>query len=292
MRKKTFEAIRQTVFMGPAVLIYAIVIMAPFLLGLYYSMTDWNGVSEVYSWVGLGNYKEIILQDSDFLASFWFTIRISVVITVLMNLVGFGLALLLMQKLRFRNVWRTVFFIPNVLGGLVLGFLWQFIFTKGFEAIGNATNLPLFQIAWLGAETTAFWAIVIVSVWHGLGYVLVIFIAGLSNVPQELREAAQVDGANGWVMLIRITLPLIMASITVCLFWTINSTFKIFDLNYSLTNGGPFKTTDSAAMNIYQEAFSNNNFGMGSAKAIIFFAAVVIITSIQVYLTKRKEIEA
>ncbi|MBB6636283.1 carbohydrate ABC transporter permease [Cohnella thailandensis] len=292
MRKSLFEAIRQTVFMGPAVLVYVTILLIPLLLGLYYSMTDWDGASSSYSWVGFGNYKEALLDDPDFVYSFWFTIKMTLVIALLMNLIGFGLAFLLTKKLRFRNLWRAVFFLPNVLGGLILGFLWNFIFTKVFEAIGEATNWPLFAIAWLGNEHTAFWSLVIVSVWHGLGYVMIIYIAGLVNIPTEIREAAQIDGATGWQSLTRITLPLIMASVTICLFWTISSTLRIFDLNYSLTAGGPFGSTESVAMNIYYEAFRDNNFGLGSAKAVIFFLVVVVITAVQVILTKRKEVEA
>ncbi|WP_027092791.1 carbohydrate ABC transporter permease [Cohnella thermotolerans] len=291
MRKKMFEALRQSAFMGPSIVVYVTMILIPFLLGLYYSMTDWNGVSTVYRWVGFDNYRTTLLHDPDFAASFWFTIRLTFAIAVLMNLIGFGLAFLLTKKLRFRTAWRAVFFIPNVLGGLVLGFLWNFIFTKGFGAIGAATNWHLFKIAWLGNEHTAFWSLVIVSVWHGLGYVMVIYIAGLAGVPQEIREAAQIDGAGGWKMLTRITLPLIMASITICLFWTISSTLRIFDLNFSLTSGGPYGSTESVAMNIYKEAFGNSNFGLGSAKAVIFFCVVVVITSVQVILTKRREVE-
>ncbi len=291
MRKRLLEAIRQTVFMGPAVLVYLAVLLIPFLLGLYYSMTDWNGASASYSWVGFDNYRSALF-DPDFIRSFWFTIRLTLAIALLMNVIGFGLAFLLTKKLRFRNLWRAVFFVPNVLGGLILGFLWNFIFTKCFEAIGEATNWHLFTIPWLGNENTAFWSLVIVSVWHGLGYVMIIYIAGLAGVPAEIREAAQIDGAAGWTLLTRVTFPLIMASITVCLFWTISSTLRIFDLNYSLTSGGPFGSTESVAMNIYYEAFRDNHFGLGSAKAVIFFAVVVVITAAQVLLTKRKEVEA
>jgi len=291
MRKRLLVAIRQTVFMGPAVLVYLAVLLIPFLLGLYYSMTDWNGASASYSWVGFDNYRSALF-DPDFIRSFWFTIRLTLAIALLMNVIGFGLAFLLTKKLRFRNLWRAVFFVPNVLGGLILGFLWNFIFTKCFEAIGEATNWHLFTIPWLGNENTAFWSLVIVSVWHGLGYVMIIYIAGLAGVPAEIREAAQIDGAAGWTLLIQVTFPLIMASITVCLFWTISSTLRIFDLNYSLTSGGPFGSTESVAMNIYYEAFRDNHFGLGSAKAVIFFAVVVVITAAQVLLTKRKEVEA
>ncbi|MBW4081188.1 sugar ABC transporter permease [Paenibacillus sp. S150] len=286
------EVLRQFVFVGPAALLFLIAVAVPFVLGVYYSMTDWNGISKTHSFIGLQNYIQIFSDDAKFLRSFWFTVRISVVITVLMNVLGFLVALLLMNPFRFRNGLRTSFFMPNVLGGLVLGFIWQFIFTKGFEALGASTGWSLFQIPWLATESTAFWAVVLVTVWQGMGYVMVIYIAGLSNIPAELKEAARVDGANKWVMLSRITFPLIMSSITICLFWSINVTLKIFDVNISLTNGGPFGTTESVTLNLYYSAFRDNFLGVGSAKAVIFFLIVVLITSVQVYFTKRKEVEA
>lgn len=292
MRKSLSGVWQQTFFMGPALIMYALAIVAPFILSLYYSMTDWNGVSSKIGWVGFENYKRIVTNDTDFARSFWFSTKITFVITILTNVFGFALAYLLMKRLKFRNVWRTVFFLPNVLGGLLLGFIWQFIFTKGFDTIGHLTNIPLLQLSWLGTEATAFWGLVIVSIWQGIGYVMVIYIAGLSSLSKEMQEAAEIDGANGFAMLFRIKLPMLMSSITVCFFLTINWTYKMFDLNFSLTNGGPFKSSQSVAFNIYVEAFSNNNYSLGTAKAVLFFLAVVLITSAQVYLTKRLEVEA
>lgn len=287
---KDSKWMQQLVFIGPAVLIFSLVIIAPFLLGLYYSMTDWNGVSPNINWVWFDNFKKIFMEDKDFANSFWFTTKITVTIVILTNLLGFFIAYMLVQKLKTRNMLRSVFFMPNVLGGLLLGFIWQFIFVRGFTTLGAHSDFFLFNLAWLGTEATAFWGLVIVSVWQGTGYVMVIYIAGLSNVPEDLKEAAYVDGAKRRQVLRHVILPMIMSSITVCLFWTINHTYKMYDLNYSLTNGGPFRSTESVSMNIYIEAFANNRYGLGTAKAFIFFIAVALITVIQVYLTKRREI--
>lgn len=291
MRKSLSGIWQQTFFMGPALVVYLLIIVAPFSLSLYYSMTDWNGVASKHSLIGFENYKAILTNDADFARSFWFSTKITIVITLLTNVLGFALAYLLMKRLKFRNLWRTVFFLPNVLGGLLLGFIWQFIFTKGFQTIGQLSGFPLFKLSWLGTEATAFWGLVIVSVWQGIGYVMVIYIAGLSALSKEMQEAAEIDGANGYTMLFKIKLPMLMSSITVCLFLTINWTYKMFDLNFSLTNGGPFKSSQSVAYNIFVEAFSNNNYSLGTAKAVLFFATVVLITSVQVYLTKRLEVE-
>ncbi len=283
--------LHQFVFVGPAVAVFVLIIAVPLMLTGYYSMTEWNGVSGSVNWIGLGNFKQIFMEDEGFASSFLFTLWLTVAIVILTNLVGFSLAYALTLPLRSRNVLRTVFFVPNVLGGLLLGFIWKFIFVQGFGALGDLTNWPFFQWAWLGTEATAFWGIVIVSVWHNAGYMMVIYIAGLMNVPSDLKEAARIDGARPWQVMRNVTLPMVMPSITVCLFFSIAWTFKIYDVNFSLTGGGPFGSTRSVAMDIFQEAFQYNRFGLGTAKALIFFVIVALITATQVYLTKRREVE-
>jgi raffinose/stachyose/melibiose transport system permease protein len=181
---------------------------------------------------------------------------------------------------------------PNLIGGLILGFVWQFIYVKGFASIGELTGWSIFELPWLGDARTGFWGIVIVSIWQGGGYIMVIYIAALQNVPQELIEAAKIDGANRLSTLRNITLPLIMPSVTIWLFLTISWSFKLFDTYLSLTNVGPYKSTEMLALNIYKESFTNNNLGLGSSKAIIFFVVVAAITVTQVYLTKKREVEA
>ncbi|WP_240413925.1 carbohydrate ABC transporter permease [Paenibacillus periandrae] len=292
MRKSmSSEWMQQTVFLSPAVLFYTIIIMLPFFLGVYYSFTDWNGVAHSIRWVGLSNYQTVLTKDTNFIHSFWFTARFTFVAVILTNLLGFALAYFLSKSLKTRNLLRTVYFIPNVLGGLLLGFIWQFIFVQGFAAIGKLTNLGFFNLPWLGTEDTAFWALIIVFVWHGAGYIMVIYIAGLTNVPKDLIEAATIDGANSAQILRSIIIPLIMPVITICLFLTIAWAFKMFDLNFSLTKGGPYNSSESVAMNIYTEAFVNNRYGLGTAKALIFFMAVSIITAIQVSMTKKREVD-
>lgn len=283
--------LQQTVFVGPAFLFFSLIVLVPFLMSMYYSFTEWNGVTSNVKWIGLDNFKQILTTDKDFHKAFWFTTRFTVTNVILANLLGFGLALLLSQALKTRNVLRTVFFLPNVIGGLLLGFIWQFIFIKGFSTIGELTQIAFFQLPWLGDAPTAFWGLIIVSVWQTAGYLMVIYIAGLANVPKELTEAATIDGATRWQALRHITIPMIMPSVTVCLFLTISWAFKMYDLNVSLTQGGPFNSTQSVALNIYEEAFRNNRYGLGTAKAFIFFIVVALITLIQVSLTKKKEVE-
>ncbi|CAM3102810.1 sugar ABC transporter permease [Paenibacillus sediminis] len=291
-RKKTSQLLQQLVFVGPSTVFFILIIMIPFLLGLSFSFTNWDGVADKVAWVGLDNFKKIFMDDPDFGAAFWFTTKFTVIGVILTNVLGFFLAYFLTKPLKTRNILRTVFFIPNVIGGLLLGFIWQFIFVKGFAAIGEFTKLPFFNLPWLGDEKTAFWGIVIVFVWQTAGYLMVIYISSLGNVPQDILEAAEIDGANRLQILRSIIVPLIMPAVTVCLFLAISWSFKMFDLNLSLTKGGPFGSTESVAFNIYKEAFQNNRYGLGTAKAIIFFVVVAVITSVQVKFTKSKEVEA
>lgn len=291
-KKKWKEAGLFTLFVGPVLLAFILIVLIPFFTGIYYAFTDWNGVTGSVKWVGLDNFKYLFTEDKQFQQSFILTTKYTVVAIILTNLIGFGLALLVAQKLKTKNFLRTVFFMPNLIGGLILGFIWQFIFVKGFVSIGQLTGIPLFELAWLGDAKTAFWGIVIVSVWQGAGYIMIIYIAALQNVPQELIEAAKIDGANRFQVLRHITMPLVAPAVTICLFLTTASSFKVFDANLSLTNGGPFKSTEMLALNIYTEAFVNNRYGIGEAKALIFFIVVAAITVLQVTISKKREVES
>lgn len=279
-------------FVGPALLFFILIQIIPFFMGIYYSFTSWNGVSSTIEWVGLDNYVKIFTGDEKFFNSFLFTTKFMFAAVIISNLIGFTLALLLNAALKTKNILRTVFFIPNVIGGLLLGFIWQFIFVKGFASIGNLTDITFFKLPWLGDEATAFWGIVIVFAWQISGYMMVIYIAALQGVDTSLLEAAKIDGASNWSVLTKIIVPLIIPAFTICFFLTISMAFKIFDLNLSLTGGGPFNSTESVAINIYQEAFMNNRYGLGTAKSILFFLIVAVFTTFQVLYTKKKEVEA
>ncbi|MBP2001625.1 raffinose/stachyose/melibiose transport system permease protein [Paenibacillus shirakamiensis] len=287
-QKRVLNRLTGFIFVGPAAIFFFLIVAIPFLLGLYYSFTSWNGISRHAEGIGLRNYIHIFTKDPDFIHSFWFTAKFTLLGVILTNIVGFILAYLLTRPLRTRNFMRTVFFMPHVIGGLLLGFIWQFIFVKGFSSIGG----PFFGLPWLGTASTSFWAIVIVFVWQNSGYLMVIYISSLNAIPKSLIEAAQVDGASRGQVLRRVIVPMVMPGITVCLFLAISWSFKLFDLNLSLTKGGPFKATESVALNIYNEAFNISRFGMGSAKAIIFFLVVALISILQVRATKSREVEA
>jgi raffinose/stachyose/melibiose transport system permease protein len=290
--KKWKSVVESIVFVGPALIFFSVIVIIPFLMSIYYSFTSWNGISGTVEWIGLDNFKRIFTNDPQFFASFWFTVRFTVASVIVSNVIGFGLALMLTHMLKTRNLLRTAFFIPNVIGGLLLGFIWQFIFIRGFSSLGQLTNIPLFKLPWLGDETTAFWGAVIVFAWQVSGYIMVIYIAAIQNIDNSLLEAAQMDGSSGFHLLRKIIIPLVTPAFTICLFLTISMSFKIFDTIISLTGGGPFNSTQAVAINIYHEAFTNNRMGLGTAKALIFFIVVALITTIQVMITKKREVQA
>jgi raffinose/stachyose/melibiose transport system permease protein len=280
------------VFMGPATFFFILIIAYPFFSGIFYSFTEWNGVNAKATWVGLSNFKTLFTDDLNFFHSFWFTLHFTLTTLVLTNILAFSFALVLIQPIKSRGALRTIFFLPNVIGGVLLGFIWRFILVNGFEAIGDFTHIPVFNLPWLGTAQTGFWGIVIVYTWRSVGYLMIIYIAHLLNIDSQLLEAAKIDGAGSFQMFSDIILPLSVPAITVCIFLVLSWTFKSFDIVLSLTSGGPFRSTETVALNIYHEAFSYNNYGMGAAKSILYVILVGAITLLQVSLTKKREIEA
>ncbi|MBD8069610.1 carbohydrate ABC transporter permease [Bacillus sp. PS06] len=275
-------------FLTPVFLALGIVIIGPLLLGTYYSFTDWNGLS-VTKFVGLDHYMKLF-NDTGFLNSIWFTVKFSVVTVILLNALGLGLAVLVTRKLKSSNFLRTIFFMPNLIGGLILGFIWQFIFVNVFGNIGQILGIPALQ-GWLATTTTGFWGMVILTCWQMAGYIMIIYIAYLQNIPNELIEAADMDGANSFQRFKNIIFPLVAPAFTVSMFLTLSSSFKIYDQNLSLTNGGPFDSTQMVAMEIVRTAYSQNQLAYGQAKAIIFFVIIAIIALTQVYYNKKREVD-
>lgn len=289
MRSSIRKQIPHFVFLGPAALLFLVVVIIPFLISIYYSMTDWNGISKTVNFIGLQNYIDIFSKDSRFLEAFGFTVSISAVIVVVTNLLGIGFAALLINRFAGSDFFRAIFFLPNTMGGVVMGYIWRFIFILVIQFLGTKISWAVLQLPWLGTEATAFIALVIVSVWQGVGYVMVIMIAALSGVPADLSEAARIDGASAWKTFWKIKIPHCMPYITVCLFWTISSAFKMFDVNVALTKGGPYGSTTPMALQIYYDAFSANRYGFANAESIIFFLIIFTVTSAQMFFSRRKE---
>ncbi|GAB5053779.1 sugar ABC transporter permease [Pediococcus parvulus] len=275
-------------FLTPTLVALALVVFIPMLEGLFYSFTDWDGLSFT-KMVGFQNYITL-LHDKAFVNAFWFTVAFVIVTVIALNVIGLGLALLVTQKFKGSSFLRTVFFMPNMIGGLILGFIWQFIFTQGFSALGSALHAGWLE-NWLTTENTGFWGLVIVTVWQMSGYIMIIYIAYLQNIPQEIIEAAEIDGASAWQRFTKITFPMIAPAFTVCMFLTLSNGFKIYDQNLSLTGGGPYNSTQMLAMDIVNTAYNSSNFSLAEAKAIVFFIIVAAISLIQVFYNRKREVD-
>lgn len=285
--KKTLTYIA---FVLPALLFFTLVIVIPFSQAIVYSFQDWNGISSETKWVGLQNYINLF-SDAGFISSLVVTVKFVLAIVIVTNIIGFSLALVLNKALKSRNILRTFFFLPNVIGSLIIGFIWQFIFTEVFAQVFEKTGVEIFGINWLTLPNYAFYALVLVFSWSFSGYLMIIYLAALQGVPKELIESSYIDGAGPWARLRYVVAPLIMPAITISTFLSASEAFKMFDMNLSLTNGGPFNTTEMLALQIYQEAFVNNQYGYGSAQAVAFFVIVAGITLAQVAVLKRKEVD-
>lgn len=277
-------------FILPSLLAFTIVVLIPLIIGIYYSFTDWNGISTNTNIVGFNNYKDIF-KDETFRNSFWFTTKFTIVSVIILNIMGFGLALLVTRKSKINDILKTVFFMPNLIGGLILGFIWQFIFKEIFAKIGqNIGNDSL--LGWLSTEKTGFWGLVILMSWQMAGYLMVIYVSGIQNINSELLDAASIDGANYFHKLRHIIFPLVRPAFTVSVFLTLSNSFKLYDQNLSLTNGGPSNSTQMLAMNIYNTAFQFNKMGQAQAKAVILLLIVGAVSLTQVYFSKKGEVEA
>ena len=269
------------IFVLPTLLAFAIGFIIPFGMGLWLSLCEFTTVTDA-KFVGLANYVKA-LQDTVFLHSFWYTALFAVVSLVVINVFAFLLALALTQSMRGTNLFRTVFFMPNLIGGIVLGYIWQLIFNGILAPYGKALALN----EWYG-----FVGLVILVAWQQIGYMMIIYIAGLQSIPGDIMEAASIDGAGSLYRLFKITIPMMMTSITICTFLSITNGFKLFDQNLSLTAGEPSKMSEMMALNIYNTFFGRTGWeGVGQAKAVLFFILVVCIGLIQLRITRSKEVQ-
>ena len=272
------------IFVAPTLAAFCVGFIWPFLHGLYLSFCQFTTVDNA-KWVGLSNYAKAF-ADTSFIDSLWFTVAFVIVATTIINVTAFAIALALTKELKGTNIFRTVFFMPNLIGGIVLGYIWQTLFNAVLMKMGQ----PL-----LALNTQAgYWGLIILLCWQQIGYMMIIYVAGLQNVPPDLMEAAAIDGANNWQTLLKVKLPMVMPSITICLFLTITNAFKLFDQNLSLTAGDPAHTTEMMALNIYYTFYARAGAawkGIGQAKAVIFFILVVIIGLTQLRATRSKEVQ-
>ena len=278
------------IFAGPTTFAFLTVIILPFLYGIYLTFTDWDGISATHAFVGFSNYLQAF-KDKVFWTSFLLTLKYVFFTVILINVIAFFLAYVLTSGLKGQNFFRAGFFTPNLIGGVLLGFIWQFIFSEILVYFGKSYNVPIFSNSWLSDPDKAFWALVIVTVWQYTGYMMVIYIAGLVNIPRDLLEAASIDGANSYQRLKNVILPLMVPSFTISVFLTLQRGFMVYDINLALTNGGPYKSTELISLHIYNTAFLHQQYSTGQAKAIFLFFVVATVTLLQVYFSKKLEVE-
>ena len=269
------------IFLLPTMAAFMIGFIIPFIEGIYLSFCKFTTIKDA-EFVGMSNYIDA-LKDTTFTGSFRFTALFAIVTLVLINVLAFLIALALTQNIKGTNIFRTVFFMPNLIGGIVLGYVWQLIFDAIFARFGLALKL---------SEILGFWGLVILICWQQIGYMMIVYIAGLQAIPGDIMEAAMLDGANRLQRLFRITIPNMMPSITICTFLTITNSFKLFDQNLALTGGEPLHKTEMMALNIYQTFYGRTGYeGVGQAKAVLFFLLVVVIGLLQLRLTREKEVQ-
>lgn len=284
-------------FVAPCVLTFLMVIVIPFFFGLYYSLTNWNGVSDDVMFVGLKNFSNL-MASPDFVYSFLITIAYTLINIVFINIVSFVLSLVVTSKIKRRNFYRSGFFVPYLIGGIVLGYIWQFILNNILVEIGTTYGIQFFQTSFLSLPHTVIWTMAVVNTWQYAGYIMLIFVAAIQSIPSSLMEAANVDGASYFSRVIHILMPMMANAFTISIFLTLTTSFKQFDMNLTLTNGGPatrfmdtpIKASQLLAMNIFNTATANR-MAEAQAKAVVLFLALLVVSLIQVTVNKRKEVE-
>lgn len=278
-------------YVFPAFLVYAVFKLYPAVSGIMYSMTNWNGLSKAYQFIGLDNFIKLT-TDTAFWHSIWFTTKYVLVMLVVSNVIALGLAVAIESLKKGKGLFRTIFYLPNMISMIIGGYMWRFIFSKVLYYMADNWGVKFLDQSWVGDTRFAFLSIIIVAAWGAVGYLMIIYLAGLQSVPSQLKETASLDGASAWQRFWHVTFPLIIPSLTICVFWTLNSAFQVFDVIYALTGGGPGRATQSVALNIYEEAFRGNIlYGYATAKSTVLFLIILIITVIQIRLMKGKEAE-
>ena len=270
------------IFALPTTVVFTAVFLIPFILGIYLSFCEFTTVGDS-TFTGIENYIRAF-SDSNFRNALWFTVKFTVVSVISVNLIAFSLALLLTGKIKSRNFFRTVFFMPNLIGGIVLGYIWQLIINGVLASLGVTITYD---------PSYGFWGLVVLMNWQMIGYMMIIYIAGIGNIPKDLIDAAKVDGAGASGILRHVIIPMVMPSVTICLFLTITNAFKLFDANLALTDGAPSRQTAMLALDIYKTFYGAvGSQGIGQAKAVLFFLLLAVLSLIQLRFTRKREVEA
>ena len=269
------------VFVLPTMLAFVLGFVAPFALGIYLSFCKFTTVTDA-RWVGISNYLKIC-NDKEFIHALWYTVLFTVVSVILINVLAFTVAMLLTKGIRGTNLFRTAFFMPNIIGGIILGYIWQLLLNGILAQYGKTLTY---------SSVYGFWGLVILVCWQQVGYMMIIYISGIQNIPGELIEAAKIDGANKRQLLCHVTIPMVMPSVTICTFLTLTNGFKLFDQNLALTNGAPSNMSELLALNIYRTFYGRTGYeGVGQAKAVVFFVLVAVIALVQNRISRKKEVQ-
>ena len=289
--KKKKELLLFALFVFPAAAFVLFATDIPFVLNLYYSLFEWNGVGKNMDFVGMQNFVKIFTDDPLFWQSVRFTLKFAVFFVIIVNVVSLTVAVAMSSEQKASAVGRAFYYVPYIISLTALSLIWKFIFGPGFEALYNITGWEFFNWSWIGSPQLIFYVVVIMAVWQNVGFYMVNYIAGIVAVPKDMIEAAKIDGANSIQVLKRITIPLIMPAVTICVLISLTFAFKLFDIIMVFTKGGPANSTVTVAYNIYREAFTNSNYGMATAKSLILVVFVLIVTAIQLKITKSREVE-
>lgn len=282
--KLSYKIEQYLLFAGPGTALFLAVVIVPFVYGLYLTLTSWDGVSATKAFVGLQNFADAF-GDKDYWMAMLRTVIYSVFAVVLINIVSFALAYLVTQGIKGQNFFRAGFFVPNLIGGIVLGYVWKFVFNRAFVAIFSSTSL-------LATTEGAMFCLILVSVWQYAGYMMLIYVAGFMSVSKDVQEASRIDGCTSSQAMRNVTIPLMRSSFVQCIFLSITRCFVVYDVNLSLTNGDPYNSSVMAAMHVYNQAFTYKNYGLGQSEAVILFAVCAIVGVTQVLIGKRGEVEA
>lgn len=278
-------------FAGVTTAVFAAVVIVPFIYGLYLTFTSWDGISTQKPFAGFANYAATF-ADGAYWQALGRTMIYSVIAVILVNVVAFILAFLVTSGVKGQNFFRAGFFVPNLIGGIVLGYIWKFVFNRAFVALGEALSIGALSTSWLATTNGAMLCLIIVSVWQYAGYMMLIYVAGFMSVSADVLEAARIDGCTNMQSIIHISVPLMVSSFVQCLFLTITRCFMVYDVNLSLTKGEPFNSSVMAAMHVYNQAFTYKNYGTGQAEALILFVVCAVVGVLQVYIGKKAEVSA
>ena len=290
-KSMSYKSKQFLMFAGVATAVFTAVVIVPFIYGLYLTFTSWDGVSKQKPFVGLANYASTF-ADGAYWQALGRTMIYSIIAVILVNVVAFILAFLVTSGVKGQNFFRAGFFIPNLIGGIVLGYIWKFVFNRAFVAFGNALSVGALSTSWLATTNGAMLCLIIVSVWQYAGYMMLFYVAGFMSVSADVLEAARIDGCTNIQSIIHISVPLMVSSFVQCLFLTITRCFMVYDVNLSLTNGEPFNSSVLAAMHVYNQAFTYKNYGTGQAEALILFFVCAVVGVLQVYIGKKAEVSA